>query len=172
MDEEEERYEGERRGLRSFLGDIGPAVELRLGHRSMLAHAISRALRSDALAHYRHAREIFNRLPRNERLALSKAMMVTPTEGVPQGKDAHNTMALCIESAHPTDAGEAWRVELRDGGIDLATVQVRVRLGTLPSTAARSLREIADLIEENRSILSNRQRRLRGADDEIDAEVG
>jgi len=173
MDSDEERYEGERRGLRNFLRDIRPAADRRLGSDSLLAHAISRALGSDSLEHYRHARDIFNRLTRSERRALSEAVLVAkPAQRVSECTIGRKTRSLCIESGEACNAAETWRVELRDDGVDTAVIQVRVRLGTLPSTAARALREIADLIEVNKSILSNRHRKLRDAHDVAGADVG
>jgi hypothetical protein len=71
-----ERYPGERRGLSLFLQDLLPEA-LRVGGGggcdSILLHAIRRALRSGDLGHLRHARTIFNHLPREQRRQLSAA---------------------------------------------------------------------------------------------------
>lgn len=70
-----ERYPGERRGLSLFLEDLLPAVRRECGQDSILYHAIRRALTSGDLDHLRHARTIFNHLSREQRRALSAAIV-------------------------------------------------------------------------------------------------
>ena len=72
-----ERYPGERRGLSLFLEDLLPEALRACGSHSILPHAIRRALRTGDLGHLRHARTIFNHLPREQRRRLSAACIVS-----------------------------------------------------------------------------------------------
>jgi hypothetical protein len=72
---EEERYPGESTGLRLFLESLSPIVASELGPDSLLHHAIRRALVTHRLAHLRHARRLFNALPRPLKLRLSTALL-------------------------------------------------------------------------------------------------
>src|SRR5215213_9734346 len=78
-----ERYPGERRGLSLFLEDLRPAAARLCGADSILVHAIRRALRSGDLDHLRHARTIFNHLPRDQRRQLSAACVARGQERRP-----------------------------------------------------------------------------------------
>lgn len=78
---EEERYPGESTGLRLFLEQLSPAVQSELGPDSLLHHAIKRALSSHRLAHLRHARSLFNQLPRPLRQRLSAVLLARQAEG-------------------------------------------------------------------------------------------
>ena len=75
-----ERYPGERRGLGLFLEDLREAAVQVCGPDALLVHAIRRALRSPDLHHLRHARTLFNHLPREQRLRLSAACVVRGAE--------------------------------------------------------------------------------------------
>lgn len=75
---EEERYPGESTGLRLFLEELSPIVATELGPDSLLHHAIRRALATHRLAHLRHARRLFNQLPRALKLRLSAALLDRP----------------------------------------------------------------------------------------------
>ena len=68
-----ERYPGERRGLSLFLEDLLPEALRACGRDAILTHAIRRALRTGELDHLRHARTIFNHLPREQWRRLSAA---------------------------------------------------------------------------------------------------
>ena len=68
-----ERYPGERRGLSLFLEDLRSCAAGICGADSLLVHAIRRALQTGDLDHLRHARTLFNHLPREQRQALSAA---------------------------------------------------------------------------------------------------
>jgi hypothetical protein len=70
-----ERYPGERRTLRVFLSELEPVVAREFGRDALLVHAVRRALRSDSLDDMRHARCIFNALPRSARKILSDALV-------------------------------------------------------------------------------------------------
>ncbi|MCB2011227.1 MAG: hypothetical protein R3C70_10815 [Geminicoccaceae bacterium] len=80
---DEERYEGESRGLACFLAEISARVGERLGRHSMLYHAVQKALAHRDLKSLRHARDLFNALPRPERLELSAAVLATTLEPAP-----------------------------------------------------------------------------------------
>jgi len=157
-----ERYPGERRGLGLFLEELAPVVERELGTDSLLHHAIRRALRWSSLKNLRHARRLFNSLPRADRHRLSAGMVAAP-EAKP-GRDAllrdyrerEPQPFVCIEADPPDGGPRRKHVELRHELIDGASVTVLVRPGSLPSAAAASLREIADMIEHDRRILSTR----------------
>ena len=82
----DERYPGERRRLRLFLEELLPAVERTTeAHAapSLLRQAIVRALRTGELLHLRHARQLFNHLPREHRQALSVSMLRPKVRPVP-----------------------------------------------------------------------------------------
>ncbi len=157
---EEERYPGERRGLALFLGDLLPVVERALGADCMLAHCARRALRRGALRDLRHARQIFNALPRDLRSALTRALV--PTAGpAPARHDlleaySHRepTPFVCFETQEPHDGRPS--VSVRHELIESGSVTVLVRPGTLPSAAARAIRDIAEMIEDDRRLLSKR----------------
>lgn len=72
---EDERYPGESTGLRLFLEELSPVVASELGPDSLLHHAVRRALASHRLAHLRHARRLFNHLPRPVKQRLSTALL-------------------------------------------------------------------------------------------------
>ncbi len=76
VEDSEERYPGEARGLALFLAHIRPESERLLGGDSMLTHAIRRALASRSLARLRQARRLFNRLPRELRRRLVEAAVM------------------------------------------------------------------------------------------------
>jgi hypothetical protein len=159
---EEERYPGERRGLTLFLGDLLPVVEETLGSACLLAHSARRALRRGALRDLRHARQIFNSLPREIRSRLTKALVVT-ADAAPARHDLleaysrrEPTPFVCFEAAQEPRGERPPSVAIRHELLESETVLVLVRPGTLPSAAARALRDIADMIEDDRRLLSKR----------------
>lgn len=161
MDLEDERYEGERRGLSHFLEEIHPLAEDYLGASHLLVHAIRRALKSDELSHLRHARELFNRLPRPVRQDMSQGIVAYPgPEPAPSEimhryqKNQPEAFVSISSSADPER--DPWRIELAHEMIDAPALRVLIRPGTLPSTAARSLRDIADRLEKDKRLLSKR----------------
>lgn len=77
-DPDDERYPGERRGLYLFLTELRPAATRYCGERSMLAFAIRRALSGNDLARLRHARDLFNCLPKTLRRELSSTLVRAP----------------------------------------------------------------------------------------------
>ncbi len=56
----EERYPGELRGLRTFLGGLLTAVEAKLGRDALLYHRVRTALERGDLQALRDARQMFN----------------------------------------------------------------------------------------------------------------
>lgn len=158
----EERYPGEHRGLTLFLGDLLPVVERELGRDCLLAHCSRRALRRGALHDLRHARRMFNMLARDTRSALTKAL-VAETGPVPARHDLLETYSrreptpfVCFESHQEPQNARPTSVAIRHELLESSTVLVLVRPNTLPSAAARALREIADMIEDDRRLLSTR----------------
>jgi hypothetical protein len=157
-----ERYPGERRGLSLFLEDLLPAVEGVYGRPSLLFHAIRRALATGDLDHLRHARAIFNHLPREHRQLLAGAV-VAGNRGVPEPPahellEAYSQRApapfVSFEAGRPNDVLAS--VSLTHELLPPSPVRVMVSPGTLPRTAADSLRRIAGMIEEDRRLLSHR----------------
>lgn len=178
-----ERYPGERRGLRLFLAELLPAVErddatADGGADSILRHAVRRAVASGDLLHLRHARQVFNHLPRERRQSLSAAMLglerrpaaasvrapaAAPGESPAPSDVREPAPVICLEALKADEgrpgepAGPAVRVGLRhDPGPPPAPVRVLVRPGTLPSEAADALRRVAAMIEADRRLLSAR----------------
>lgn len=162
MDSEEERYDGERRGLALFLQELRPLVDETLGAAHLLLHAIDRALRSGELGHLRHARQLFNRLPRQVRQDLSQGIVAQPgpdpesSEILQRYGQNEPSAFVSISSTDDNDADGPWRIELSHEMIDAPALRVLIRPGTLPSTAARCLRDIADRLEQDRRLLSKR----------------
>jgi hypothetical protein len=164
-----ERYPGERRGLGSFLEDLQPAVARQLGEDALLHHAIRRALRSGDLDHLRHARTLFNHLPREQRRELSSAIVAGADAAAPARDElleryarrptaAFVTFEVVPGSGERDDTSVALAHEL----LPSAAVRVMVSPGTLPQTAADGLRRIAGMIERDRRLLSERHWREQG----------
>ena len=170
-----ERYPGERRGLSLFLEDLRPYVGRICGGNSLLVHAIRRALGSGDLDHLRHARTLFNHLPREQRQALSAACVTPATEPRPPAHELLERYSnrepepfVSFERRGETGAASRTEVTLTHELLPASSVRVMVSPGTLPSTAADDLRRIAGLIERDRRLLSGRywQRRDGHAADE------
>ena len=158
-----ERYPGERRGLSLFLEELRPAAARVCGADSLLLHAIRRALRSCDLEHLRHARSIFNHLPRAQRRELSSAC-VAPTDAA--RPPAHELLErysnrepapfVSFESKGAPSPSRPTEVMLTHELLPASALRVMVSPGTLPSAAADDLRRIAGLIESDRRLLSER----------------
>lgn len=71
----QERYPGERQGLGLFLEELRPIAAGTLGTDSLLHHAIKKALATGRLETLRHARALFNSLPREQRQTLQAGML-------------------------------------------------------------------------------------------------
>lgn len=166
----DERYPGERRGLRLFLEELLPAVDRTAagdGVPSLLRQAIVRALRTGELLHLRHARQLFNHLPRDRRQALSTAMLRPKTRPLPTRDELLDELSrrepapvVCLEAKLPsaaTDGAPPVRVELRhELAAPPSPVRVAIEPGTLPSVAADALRRMASMLEADRRLLSAR----------------
>jgi len=164
-----ERYPGERCGLGSFLEDLQPVAAGALGKDALLCHAIRRALRSGDLEHLRHARTLFNHLPREQRRRLSAALVARSGSGAAPPRDelleryARRPAASFVSfevipgSGEPGDTTVTMAHELLAPG----ALRVLVSPGTLPQTAADGLRRIAGMIERDRRLLSERYWRAR-----------
>jgi hypothetical protein len=157
-----ERYPGEQRGLTLFLGELQPVVELMLGEDHLLWHAIRRALQKGTLDALRHARQVFNHQPREIKQLLSLGMVEDGPPKAPSRDDLLDSYAerepeefVSFDLAS-TAEGDEPMVRLRHELVDIPAVRVMVRPGTLPSSAAAKLRAIADLIERDRRLLSQR----------------
>ena len=163
-----ERYPGERRGLSLFLQDLLSPVERQCGQRSILLHAIRRALRSGDLHHLRHARKIFNHLSREQRGRLTAAIVAHGGSATPASHellDAYSRRQpasfVSFESASDAPGEKPASATLTHELLPPSPVRVMVSPGTLPSTAANSLRHIAGMIESDRRLLSERYWRAR-----------
>ena len=117
MDVEEERYEGERRGLTLFLSELHTLVEDELGIDHILHRAIDRALVSESLTHLRHAKQLFNRLPRRLRLELSQRIVAhpgsepEPAEIIRRYRRNEPTAFVSISSNEGAGQSDPWRIE-------------------------------------------------------------
>lgn len=157
-----ERYAGERRGLQLFLQDIAPAVEAECGRGSLVLQAIRRALRDGDLLRLRHARQLFNHLPRELRQRLS-ASLVRQQRAAPSRRELLEDYSrrdpatvICFDTRAADGRSHGVEVALRHELGRGHDVSVKVKPGTLPSVAADELRRIAAMIENDRRLLSRR----------------
>ena len=157
-----ERYPGEGRGLRLFLEELLPVLGPADGRHAMLRHAIRRALDSGELQHLRHARQLFNHLPRPERQALSSALLSPrrpegPSSEAPAAPGRPEpVLTVRFETPRETDPQHPLRVELCHEPPPAVPVTVTIEAGTLPSVAIDALRRIAATLEADRRLLSAR----------------
>ena len=160
---EQERYPGERRGLGLFLDDLESVVEQELGQNSLLYHAILSARKSGTLRALRHARRLFNALPRHQRQSLSAGIIAAPEAAPERGSLLEGygkrdpQPVVCFEAKSVGPRGCDHQTELRHELLeDAYPVRVMIKPGTLPSAAANCLRELAQIIEQDRRLLSGR----------------
>lgn len=162
MESEEERYDGERRGLSLFLSELQPLVVDQLGPNHILVSAIDRALASECLSHLRHAKHLFNRLARQDRQNLSQGIVANPgqepdhSDIIQRYRENEPATFVSISSTEDETAPGPWRFELAHELLDAPAIRVLIKPGTLPSTAAKCLRDIADRLERDRRLLSKR----------------
>jgi hypothetical protein len=153
-----ERYPGERVGLLLFLQGLLPLVHAELGPSSLLLQAIRRSMVTNNLEDLRRARRMFNLLPVDVKRRLSAGIVAqqSPQPAQSQGNpavEAGTTRALlCLEKG----GSARRRVSVTCDFPDDVAVRVLVRPGTLPSSAAEELRQIATLIDSDRRVLSDR----------------
>lgn len=164
---EGERYVGERRALRHFLQELKPLVVATLGQDSVLAYRIGQALTTADLASLRRARQVFHNQPEDLKRRLMRGIFQAPQTR--PSKD-HLLESYSLREPEPFvrfDAYPAARndevgitVEIDHELAEDVPVRVLVSPGTLPSSAAAALREIATWIERDRRLLSKRHWRL------------
>jgi hypothetical protein len=184
---EAERYAGERRALRHFLGDLRPLVLAEIGRDSLLYHRIDRALKRSDLRSLRDARRAFHHQPRPLKRRLLQGLLDPAAAGegargdgrLPErggggagggsgGGPTPTSIRFEAGAERWTPDGDGLTVSPShtplEGGLP---VQVLIRPGTLPRAAAAALRAVADRIEEERRLLSPRywQAAGGGADD-------
>lgn len=157
-----ERYPGERQGLGLFLEELQPVVARQLGQGSILHHAIKKALKTGRLEALRHARALFNSLPRDERQTLQAGIVATP-EPTPKRERLLNDYGrrqpqpfVTIDSEIGPGAEPTPQIGLRHELLDDVALRVLIRPGSLPSGVASRLRQLADLIDHDRRLLSAR----------------
>lgn len=177
MGMEGERYVGERRALRHFLQELQPLVAGELGADSVLAYRIDRALRSGELAALRLARQIFHNQPEPLKRRLMRGIFEAPPATPSKN---HLLERYTMREPEPFvrfDAYPAARsedlglsVELDHELSDDVPLKVLVSPGTLPTSAAEALRQIAKWIERDRRLLSRRHWRISGAGSEAKPE--
>ncbi len=157
-----ERYPGERQGLGLFLEELRPVVAQELGPESLLHHAIKKALETGRLRALRHARALFNSLPRDDRQQLQAGIVASP-EAAPAtarllddyGKRQPQAF-VTIDSEIGPGAEPTPQISMRHELLDDVALRVLIRPGSLPSGVASRLRQLADLIDHDRRLLSAR----------------
>ena len=166
---EGERYVGERRALRHFLHELRPLVVAALGRDAVLTYRIERALRSGDLDALRAARTVFHNQPEDLKRQLMRGIFEAPSakptknhllERYTMSEPEPFVRFDAYPSARSEDLGLS--VELDHELSDDVPLRVMVSPGTLPSSAADALRQIADWIERDRRLLSRRHWRMSG----------
>ena len=166
-----ERYVGERRALWHFLSELQPLVVEALGEDSMLRHRIKRALKSGDLEMLRHARRMFHSHPDKLKRQLMRGLfegtaagaelpaalpdeaLLPPSDAADQPPGTARVVRFdAIPAASEEDVTLSVDLDTQKGGA--APIQVMIKPGTLPRSAAESLRQVADWIEYDRRMLS------------------
>lgn len=164
-----ERYVGERRALWHFLSELQPLVVTSMGGDALLRYRIDRSLKSGDLEQLRAARRMFHHLPDDlkrrlmrgifEGTSVVSASMSPPSDPTKiLAPDHLNATDKAIQfnafpAARLEDVALSVELENRDAKDD-APIQVMIKPGTLPKSAAETLRQIADWIEHDRRLLS------------------
>lgn len=158
-----ERYVGERRALRHFLQELRPLVIAAMGEDSLLRVRIDRGLNSGDLDALRRAREMFHNQPEELKRRLMRGIFEAPAARPTKGHLLERYTEREPEpfvrfdaypAANTEDVGLS--VELDHELIDDVPLRVLISPGTLPSSAAEALRQIAAWIERDRRLLSAR----------------
>jgi hypothetical protein len=158
-----ERYVGERRALRHFLQELRPLVVAALGEDALLRFRIDRGLGSGDLAALRMAREMFHNQPEELKRQLMRGIFEAPAvkpskshllERYTEREPEPFVRFDAYPAANAEDIGLS--VELDHELSDDVPVRVLISPGTLPSSAAEALRQIAAWIERDRRLLSAR----------------
>lgn len=163
-----ERYVGERRALWHFLSELRPLVLDSLGNDALLGHRIDRALKAGDLESLRDARRMFHKLPDAVKRRLMRGIFDDSAKGSPERAEP-------LEKASALDADRSERSTViqfsafpaaRDEEVALSVqlddevsqgkppIRVKIESGTLPRSAAETLRQIANWIEHDRRLLS------------------
>lgn len=160
---EGERYVGERRALQHFLQELHPLVVAVLGKDAVLAYRIERALRSGELAALRLARQIFHNQPDELKRRLMRGIFEVPPIKPSKNRlleryNAREPEPFVRFDAYPSARSDdlGLSVELDHELVEDVPIRVLISPGTLPSSAASALREIAHWIERDRRMLSPR----------------
>lgn len=158
-----ERYVGERRALRHFLQELRPLVIAAMGEDSLLRVRIDRGLNSGDLDALRRAREMFHNQPEELKRRLMRGIFEAPAARPTKGHLLERYTEREPEpfvrfDAYPAANSEdvGLSVELDHELIDDVPLRVLISPGTLPSSAAEALRQIAAWIERDRRLLSAR----------------
>jgi len=158
-----ERYVGERRALRHFLQELRPLVIAAMGEDSLLRVRIDRGLNSSDLDALRRAREMFHNQPEELKRRLMRGIFEAPAARPTKGHLLERYTEREPEpfirfDAYPAANSEdvGLSVELDHELIDDVPLRVLISPGTLPSSAAEALRQIAAWIERDRRLLSAR----------------
>lgn len=169
-----ERYVGERRALRHFLQELRPLVVAELGEDAVLRYRIDRALQSGDLTALRRARQMFHSQPEELKRRLMRGIFEGPAakpsktrllERYTEREPEPFVRFDAYPAAHADDLGLS--VELDHELTEDVPVRVLVSPGTLPSSAAEALRQIARWIERDRRLLSARHWRDHGGYAEV-----
>lgn len=166
---EGERYVGERRALLHFLQELRPLAIAALGRDAVLTYRIERALRSGDLPALRAARTVFHNQPEDLKRQLMRGIFEAPG---PKPTKNHLLERYTMREPEPFVRFDAYpsgraqdlglSVELDHELSDDVPMRVLVSPGTLPTSAAGALRQIADWIERDRRLLSKRHWRMAG----------
>jgi hypothetical protein len=161
-----ERYVGERRALRHFLEELRPLVVAALGDDSVIGYRIDRALESGDLPALRRAREIFHNQPDELKRNLMRGIFEGPATLAAAPSKGRLLEGYSLQEPEPFVRFDAYpAANAEDLGLSVALdhelsddvpLRVMVSPGTLPSSAAQALREIANWIERDRRLLSSR----------------
>lgn len=163
-----ERYVGERSALWHFLSELRPLVVEALGEDALLCHHIDRALKTSDLETLRHARRVFHLHPDPLKRRLMRGIFDSTATGgelprmprdelppTPQTEGDPTSAVIRFDAFPAAHEGDvALSVELDRELPGDAPVKVTVKPGTLPRSAAETLRQVADWIEHDRRILS------------------
>ena len=169
----EERYPGEHRALGLFLHDLHAAMRELLGRDNLLFHRVERALRQGSLEALRSARHAFLLQPEAIRQDLVQVMLgrVAPAASRTElleryrAEDPRPFVRFEFDRCD-ADPAEDLRVDLVHELMSDRPLRVLIGPGTLPSAAAQALRAIADRIETDRRLLSERHWRHKASLDE------
>ena len=157
-----ERYPGEHDSLSRFLIGLEPAIAEVVGDHHLLLHAVKRALRRRKLVHLRHARDIFNALPKRIRDELSSQLIESSDhldELIDHEDEEDTTSIIRFETSQESPSVQVTRQRSPHvpGDPLPSDIAVDIQSGTLPSIAAAKLRLIACRIETDKTVLSSRR---------------